>query len=266
MTTIAIVQARMSSSRLPGKALARLGDKAQLAHVVERVLLARKPDRVTVATSDDPSDDVIERFCQVMGFDVYRGSLLDVQARFLGLAELAGATNVVRITADCPLVHPTLIDLAVEVVESSEHDYCSNTLFRTFPRGLDVEAFSVDALRESRRMDLNEDQVEHVTTGIYSHLSLFKLASLECTLSRARWDWSCDTDSDLGFLRTLFQQAPKGASHGPGLAWAYQWCEANTAQIPVSTVTGDYEHSTSSTNTPSPRRIARLAVPPSTVW
>lgn len=266
MTTIAIVQARMSSSRLPGKALAMIGSKTQLGHVVERVRVAREPDAVFVATSRDPSDDIIERFCEDVGFDVYRGSLIDVQDRFLSLAELAGAVNVVRVTADCPLIHPALIDLAVEALELSQRDYCSNTLFRTFPRGLDVEAFRVDTLRESRRMRLDHEQGEHVTTGIYSPLSPYKLVSLECTLSRANWDWSCDTESDLEFLRTLFQQEPPGTAHGLGLRWAYEWCEANTAQVPVSLVVGDYEPSTSWGDTPSPRRIARLAIPPSTVW
>jgi len=243
-----------------------LGTKTQLGHVVERVRLAREPDAVVVATSDHPSDDVIERFCQDMGFDVYRGSLVDVQDRFLRLAELAGAINVVRVTADCPLIHPALIDLALEVLALGDGDYCSNTLVRTFPRGLDIEAFRVEALKESREMRLDADQLEHVTTGIYSRASPYRLASLECTLTRAHWDWSCDTESDLEFLRTLFQHEPRGEIHGPGLGWAFDWCESNTEQVPVSLVAGDYEPSTSSGDTPSPREIARFAIPPSTVW
>lgn len=166
---IAVIQARMSSSRLPGKVLLPLGsgDKPVLSWVTERAKLASLIDQVIVATSSDVTDDPIAEWASKSTTPVVRGSLDDVLARYLLAAATPRPGIVVRLTADCPLVDPAIVDLAVATLRATRSDYCSTSLDGRYPRGLDAEAVVTAALEVAGRDFHAPDEREHVTLGIY---------------------------------------------------------------------------------------------------
>ncbi len=170
MSTAIIIQARMSSTRFPGKVMKLLSGKPLLWHVVERCLCAQKAGLVLVATSRDKKDDVIEEFCKREGIAYHRGSLTDVLARYVEAAEKCGAPTLVRITSDCPLIDPVTIDRCIEAFENSGADYVSNVNpKRTFPRGLDVEVFSLEALERAQNEATAPYEREHVTPYLWQN-------------------------------------------------------------------------------------------------
>lgn len=164
---VAIVQARMTSSRLPGKVLLPLGSDVVLGWVTKRARAASRIDGVLVATSDDSSDDVIEDWGTATNTPVFRGPLDDVLDRYRRASEWAEATTVVRLTADCPFVDPGIIDRAVTVLIENSYDYCSTSLDGRYPRGLDVEVMTSDTLLAAAEELGEPDEREHVTLGIY---------------------------------------------------------------------------------------------------
>lgn len=147
--TTAIIQARMSSTRLPGKVLLSLCDKTVLEHIVNRVRAACNVDSILVATSNSLADDIIEEKCKTMGVPVFRGNENNVLERFYFAAKQAKTDVVVRITADDPLKDPEIIDEIVRLQKNGGFDYVSNTIHPTFPEGLDCEAFTYAALEEA---------------------------------------------------------------------------------------------------------------------
>lgn len=166
---IIIIQARMNSSRLPGKVMKNLSGKPMLSHVVLRSRASQKAGSVCVATSKEGSDDRIAALCAREGVPCHRGSLTDVLARYADAARDAGAATVIRITADCPLVDPHVVDSCIAAYEASGADYVSNVVPgpRTFPRGLDVEVFSLAALKKAEREASAPYDREHVTPYIW---------------------------------------------------------------------------------------------------
>src|SRR5437870_4119866 len=130
---VAIIQARMTSSRLYGKVLADIAGEPMLSHVLHRVQRARGVDQAIIATSSDSSDDPIETFCATRGIYCFRGSLEDVLDRYYNAARSCSAKAVVRITADCPLIDPDVIDQVLSVFSSGNYDYVSNTIRCTYP-------------------------------------------------------------------------------------------------------------------------------------
>ncbi|MEY4747475.1 MAG: hypothetical protein RLZZ416_524 [Candidatus Parcubacteria bacterium] len=169
--TGAIIQARMSSTRLPGKVLLPLARKPVLFHVVERVKAAKRLDRVIVATSTEQEDDTIKAFCKERGYDCFRGSRDDVLSRYAGAAKQYKLDTVVRITSDCPLIDPFIVDQTIAAFESAHCDYISNVLpgERTFPRGLDCEVFSRAALEKADTQARKPYQREHVTPYVHEN-------------------------------------------------------------------------------------------------
>ena len=142
----AILQARMSSSRLPGKVLKPILGKPMMSRQIERIARARNIDRLIVATSCDPSDDPIAALCGQTDVAYFRGDLADVLGRYHATAREFRCAHVMRLTADCPLADPDVLDKLVQLYRSGGHDYVSNTLHRTHPRGLDAELFSAAVL------------------------------------------------------------------------------------------------------------------------
>jgi glutamate-1-semialdehyde 2,1-aminomutase/spore coat polysaccharide biosynthesis protein SpsF len=204
MTTIAIIQARMTSSRLPGKVLADIAGRPMLAHVVERTGQAFRVDRVVVATSDKPSDDPIARFCAEREVLCYRGDEQDVLDRFYRAAQAFGADLVVRITADCPLIDPAVVDRVVEALAPGV-DYVSNCLRTTFPDGLDVEAFRFTALEHAWKLAKRPAEREHVTP--YLRLSgKFTTHGVENDIDLSRHRWTVDEPADLDFVRRVYAE------------------------------------------------------------
>lgn len=215
--TGAIIQARMSSSRLPGKVLLPLGDRTALEQVVRRVRDAASVDEVVVATSTDASDDPVADLCARSDIRSVRGPLEDVLARYSLAAEALDADIVVRITGDCPLIDPVLVDACIARLHDGYFDYASNCTNgpRTFPRGLDVEVFTRAALRRASAEATSARDREHVTPYIWEHGDMFKVApALEAAPSYARaYRLTLDYPEDYELLKTLYD---RGETELPG--------------------------------------------------
>lgn len=206
MSTVAIIQARMGSTRLPGKVLKPLLGVPMLSHVVQRVQKARLLDDVVIATSTLAQDDPIEELCQDAGWQCVRGSESDVLGRYHQAAVECGAASIVRITSDCPLIDPQVVDYVVSAYLSSapSADYASNSLNRTYPRGLDTEIFSRDALSRCHQQAGSPQAREHVTYHMYQHPEQFSLHSVENPADYSHYRWTVDTSEDLAFARTVY--------------------------------------------------------------
>lgn len=172
-----VIQARMGSSRLPGKVLAKLADKPMLLHIVKRMKLCRMCDDVVVATTDDVQDDVIEYLCTEKGITVFRGSRDDVLARFYDCALSASADVVVRITGDCPFVCPEMIDKHIRIFLENNYDCISPRSADGLIRGLDNEIFSFSALKRAYKNAKTVSEREHVTLHFYNNEDKFKIFS-----------------------------------------------------------------------------------------
>lgn len=209
MRVVAIIQARMGSSRLPGKVMKSLGGKPVLAHVIERVRAVPQLDEIVVATTVQAEDDVIASAAGTLGTRVFRGSEQDVLDRYYQAARTARAGTVVRITSDCPFLDPVLVGAMVERFISAQRDdargpdYMSNTLSRSYPRGFDAEVFAFSALERAWREAAAPAEREHVTPYIYGHPELFKLAEHVGPVDLSKYRLTLDTDDDWRLLLTL---------------------------------------------------------------
>jgi spore coat polysaccharide biosynthesis protein SpsF len=208
---VAIVQARTGSTRLPNKVLADLGGAPMLERVVERALSADRIDEVVVATTTHSSDDPVDALARSLGRPVFRGSEDDVLGRYAGAARSVGlrpSDVVVRITADCPLLDPSIADEVVRVLVDGGFDYASNTLEpRTSPRGLDVEAFTVRALFEAEADDRDPRTREHVTPWLYRHPERYRLGRVDRAPDRSSLRLTVDTPEDLELVRRIYAAA-----------------------------------------------------------
>lgn len=210
--TAGIIQARMGSTRLPGKVMLPLDDRFELEHVVERVTQATEIDTVVVATSAKTADDIIEWCATEAGVTIFRGDEQDVLDRLYRAAELVDADEIVRLTADCPLLDPAVVDETVASRRSSGADYAANILERTFPRGLDVEVFSRQSFERVHDRATSPDEREHVTLYYRDNPEEFSLANVsssevyEDRLLRNRTDLrlTLDEAADYRLLRTVF--------------------------------------------------------------
>ena len=215
---IAIIQARMASSRLPNKVMMEIKGKPMLWHVVSRVRRAKRVDRVVVATSISKTDDAIAAFCKRKKIGVYRGSEHDVLDRFYQTARHFKADTIVRITADCPLIDPFVIDRILAVYNTGNFDYVSNTLRYTYPDGLDTEVFSFQALEKAHSEANSEREREHVVPYI-KNSGLFRIANVECEtdLSQKEYRWTVDEMRDLLFIREVYRHLGNRRNQSFGL-------------------------------------------------
>jgi glutamate-1-semialdehyde aminotransferase/spore coat polysaccharide biosynthesis protein SpsF (cytidylyltransferase family)/predicted dehydrogenase len=202
---VAIIQARMGSSRLRGKSLAEIEGRPMLWHVIQRVKRARLVDRVVVATSTAPADAAIEKMCQENDVPCYRGSENDVLDRFYTAARGEKASQVVRITADCPLIDPEVIDRVVRRFQRGDLDYASNAMVRSYPDGLDTEIFSFSALERAWHEASKTSEREHVTP--YLRSEKFRTANIEnnSTFTYQHYRWTVDEAEDLEFIRLVYK-------------------------------------------------------------
>jgi spore coat polysaccharide biosynthesis protein SpsF len=203
--TTAIIQARMSSTRLPGKILLDLAGEPMLARVVERTRRAQRVDRVVVATTVEPEDNPIAALCRSRSWSVFRGSRDDVLDRYYQAALVDNADPIVRITSDCPAIDAEIMDRVVEQLTVGV-DYASNiNPSRTFPRGLDVEVLTFAALSAAWRDDREPTGREHVTPFLYRHPERFRIALVESDRPEASTHrWSVDTPEDYELLRRIY--------------------------------------------------------------
>jgi spore coat polysaccharide biosynthesis protein SpsF len=204
MKIVAMIQARTGSTRLPGKVLKEIEGKTMLARVVERVRRARQINEFLVATTDHAADDAILAECKRLAVKVSRGDQDDVLDRYYRAAQLAKAEVVVRITSDCPLIDPEVIDKTVAAFLEAKPDYASNALDRMYPRGLDTEVMSFTALSRAWQEARKPYEREHVTPYIYEHPDKFKLLSVTGAADFSSHRWTVDTAEDLEFVRTIY--------------------------------------------------------------
>jgi spore coat polysaccharide biosynthesis protein SpsF len=207
--TIAIIQGRMSSSRLPGKILMDIGGEPMLIRVVGRVRRAQSINQVVVATTDDPSDDPVEILCKARGIPIYRGSLYDVLDRFYQAAALFQAETVVRVTADCPLIDPGEIDHVVKAFYEQRVDFAANRLpppwKRTFPIGLDAEVCKFEALERAWQEAQEAHHREHVMPYLYETPGRFEIVVLDYPIDYGELRWTVDTPEDLEVARLIYK-------------------------------------------------------------
>lgn len=242
MKTLAIIQARMSSSRLPGKVLLEMGGKPMLQHVIERTRRAQSVESVLLATSADSSDDPLAAFAAAQGLACFRGSLRDVLDRYYQAARPLRPAVVVRITADCPLIDPAVVDETVGLLDSPGGcDFACNRLpppfSRSFPIGLDVEACTFAALEKAWQESSELFHREHVMPFLYENTTFagsptpelsdmtfarygisqrnFKIAQLHHQPEYGSLRWTVDTPADLEFIRAIFTRL----AGKPGFTW-----------------------------------------------
>jgi len=203
--TLAILQARLSSSRLPGKVLMPVHGMPLIGFMIERIRQSRTIDHLVVATSTEMSDDPLVEAVSAMGIAVVRGPLDDVLARFALAESLYPASVVVRLTGDCPLIEPRLIDRVVASVISGHADYASNCVPATYPDGLDCEAFRADILRRAASEALLPSEREHVTPWIRSAAG-GRTNTIKCNVDLSKLRWTVDYEDDLQLIRQMVER------------------------------------------------------------
>jgi spore coat polysaccharide biosynthesis protein SpsF (cytidylyltransferase family) len=202
--TIAILQARMSSTRLPGKVMRLINGKPMIYWQIQRIKKAKLVDKLILAISEDISDDVLAEYLGSINQVFVRGSLNDVFDRFMKVESIYKSQSIVRLTGDCPLVMPELIDEIIEQFYKLNLDYMSNTLTLTFPDGLDVEIFKSDVLDRLQDLNLSILEREHVTLGIVNRQDIFSTRNYFNNRNISSYRWTVDNQKDFEFVTKVF--------------------------------------------------------------
>jgi spore coat polysaccharide biosynthesis protein SpsF len=204
---LAVLQARMSSSRLPGKVLKPIEGRPMLGRHIDRLKRCTMIDRLTVATSQEASDDPLAAFCASEGIACYRGPLADVLARFDGAArQYPSVKHVVRLTGDCPLADPAIIDDVVRTHLAGQFDYTANVFPPRVPDGLDAEIMSRAALSTMVAEAADPYEREHVTPFLYRHPERFKVHFIQTETDESKVRWTVDTAADFRFAEAVFRE------------------------------------------------------------
>ena len=203
MALVAVVQARYSSRRLPGKVLEQVAAKPLLGYLLERLARCSTLRGVVVATSVEESDDAIAHFCVERGIALYRGALADVLGRFVGVAQTLNLDALVRINGDSPLLDPAIVDRAVELFQEGEADLVTNVYPRSFPKGESVEVTSVAALRQAAEQTCDPLDREHVTRFFYQNAARFRIRNFKREPSVADIQLSVDSPEDFQMFAQL---------------------------------------------------------------
>ena len=202
---LAIIQARTTSTRLPGKVLLPIVDRPMILLQAERILRSRRIGKLLIATSRESSDDQLAAICEEAGVPVFRGSLNDVLDRFYQAAATASPDYVVRLTGDCPLADSRLIDAVIEYCLVNRFDYASNTIEPTYPDGLDVEVMTFEALKTAWSDAALPSQREHVTPFIYQHPERFSIGSYKGPANLSSLRWTVDEPDDYRFVKAVYE-------------------------------------------------------------
>jgi spore coat polysaccharide biosynthesis protein SpsF len=212
MKIVATIEARTTSSRLPGKILRPILSKPVLELLIERLSRVRKIDQIVVATTSNSTDDVVEKLTRRLGVGCYRGSEDDVLDRVMKAAQFYNADIIVEITGDCPLIDPGVIDHLIEIFLRNSYDYVSNTLKQTYPNGLDAQVFSLKTLEEVAQLTQDPVDHEHVSLYIYEHPEKFSLFNLESDLPEKYRDLrlTVDTIEDFELIRLIYEELYPG--------------------------------------------------------
>lgn len=204
----ATIEARMTSTRLPGKVLMDFCGKPNLQHIVERLKRSKYLDEVVVATTVNEEDDKIVELCEKIGCKYYRGSEEDVLLRVLDSAKSVDANYIVEITGDCPVIDWRHTDNLIEMFFSGEYDYVSNTIERSFPRGFDTQVFSVKVLEEVNETTQSPVDHEHVSIYIYTHPEKYKLLNWKADdkMNHPEFEITLDTREDYEFIKNIYEK------------------------------------------------------------
>jgi spore coat polysaccharide biosynthesis protein SpsF len=201
---VAILQARTSSSRLPNKVLEEINGVPMIFRQIDRITRAKRISKLIVATSDNSSDDALVAMLEKHGVEYFRGSLENVFARFLAVIDSEDGDYFVRLTGDCPLVMPEIIDDLLESFNPEFYDYMSNTIEPSFPDGLDVEVFTRSAFLGLQNLSLTQEENEHVTLAFHRSKENFKLLNFSSNIDRSNMRWTVDYPEDLAFVRSIY--------------------------------------------------------------
>lgn len=213
MHVVCIVQARMGASRFPGKPLKTVLHRPLLSYLVERLRQASTLNEIVIATSIDPRDDAIAKWCAEEKIACFRGSEQNVLERYVFAARAHHADVVVRVTGDCPLIDPEIVDTVVRFYLQHQFDYVSNAIVRSYPRGLDVEICSLKVLEKALQLATKPEEREHVTLYLYEHPEQFSIGSVKQSSTESNDRWTVDTPEDFELvsklLTALYPQNPQ---------------------------------------------------------
>ncbi|TFH46832.1 MAG: acylneuraminate cytidylyltransferase [ANME-2 cluster archaeon] len=201
---VAIIQARMGSTRLPGKVMTEIAGKPMLYHVINRVMHAKELDDVVIATTNLKEDSQILDIAPEMGVRSYAGSENDVLDRYYQAAIISEADVIVRITADCPLADPIVIDKVVRYFLINDFDYVGTSIIPTYPDGIDVEVFSFTSLKKAWSEAKLSSEREHVTPYIWKNPNIFRIGNLKNYTNISYMRWSVDEQCDIKFVREIY--------------------------------------------------------------
>jgi spore coat polysaccharide biosynthesis protein SpsF len=205
MKVAAIIQARMGSTRLPRKVLKEVLGKSLLEYQIERVKRAKMIDEIIIATTIKEEDNPIVKLCEKLSIPYYRGSEDDVLSRYFEAAKEYKVDVIVRLTSDCPVIDSEVIDKAIRVFLTGEHDYVSNSIERTYPRGMDTEVFSYQGLEEIHQKATKPHEREHVTPYFYQHSEKFNLKNVFHSEDLSKYRLTVDTKEDLELIQCIIQ-------------------------------------------------------------
>lgn len=216
MKVVCIVQARVGSTRLPGKVLKNICGKTVLEHCINRLKRVKYINEIIVATTTLDKDDAIVKECKILGVKCFRGSEEDVLSRYYYAAKENYADAVVRITSDCPLVDSVVTENIIKyyIENAEDYDYVSNTIDRTYPRGLDTEVFSFNALEKSFKEAKSERDREHVTPYIWDNKDIFNIYQYKNNNDNSELRWTLDTEEDFKVISFIFENFKSNSYFG----------------------------------------------------
>ena len=202
---VVYLQARIGSTRLPGKVLLQINGMPMIKRQIDRILQSKEIDGLVVLIPDSSDNDALHLELTKFGVDTFRGSENDVLQRFIDASKIFVTRNIIRITADCPLIMPDILDDMIHRFSEKNPDYLSNTLIETYPDGLDIEIFSTSALRKLSSLNLGVLDREHVTLGIYNRPGTFSLENFKSAVDLSRQRWTVDYPDDFEFVKGVFE-------------------------------------------------------------
>jgi len=207
MKKLIIVQARMTSTRLPGKVMEIVCDKPILEHLINRLKTIRSADQIVIATTVNETDNQIVSLCKKLDTLYYRGSEEDVLGRYYEAAVEYGGDVIIRITSDCPVIDPDVVSYLIDFYMRNlkKYDYVTNTLKRTYPRGMDAEIVSFKALKEAHFNAYDPSDREHVTPFIRNRPTQYRLHNIKYSSDLSRYRLTVDTSEDMELIRRIFE-------------------------------------------------------------
>jgi len=205
-----IIQARMGSTRLPGKVMKFLdGKNPSISFTISQLQQSKEIDKIIVATTTNEEDDVIADYIKNLGIDLFRGSANDVLGRYYECAHAYSLSGILRVTADCPLIDPTIVDKGLNIFKNNSYDYVTNTLVRTFPDGNETEIFSFKALERANNEANLPSEREHVTPYFKTHPNLFDVKNFENSENLSHLRWTMDYEEDMNLIKLIYKKIPK---------------------------------------------------------